>query len=464
MRDKVVLLTKDSRLIKELERILAENVEFATSSEIEKARGCDLVFLDVDSLGISGLNQLKNESFVIVITTQKSSRYLIESMTFGAFDCIFRPLERTKVLDSLARALGIKSEIKGKLFQFPGEVEGSSVTCAIVGNSPMLQEICKLIGQVGKVDVPVLITGESGTGKDLVAESIWKVSTRWEKPFVVINCAAIPETLLEAELFGHEKGAFTGATTSRTGKFEEADGGIIFLDEIGDMSISLQAKVLRVLQNGTFTRLGDNKEIKADIRIIAATNKDLEEMVREGKFREDLYFRINVVRIHLPALAERKEDIPLLMECFTRRYSTQIGKEIKGATKQFLDKLLEYDWPGNIRELENTIRKAIAFAKTPYLSSYDLDLNSPPTFAGLKDSSSFTEPLRSSVRNLLHSRRTNGNVYSQILKEAERILLEEALNASGWNRSKAARILGINRLTLRRKLEEYGLTFPKSLT
>jgi DNA-binding NtrC family response regulator len=464
MGNRVVLLTKDPRLIKELERILAGNTEFTTSSEIENARGADLVFLDVDSLGISGLSQLKNESFVITITSQKSSRYIIESMTFGAFDCIFRPLERTKVLDSLTRALGIKTEIKGKLFHFPGEVEGSSVTCAIVGNSPMLQEICKLIGQIGRVDVPVLITGESGTGKDLVAESIWKVSTRWEKPFVVINCAAIPETLLEAELFGHEKGAFTGATTSRIGKFEEADGGIIFLDEIGDMSIPLQAKVLRVLQNGTFTRLGDNREIKVDIRIIAATNKDLEEMVREGRFREDLYFRINVVRIHLPALSERKEDIPLLMECFTRRYSTQIGKEIKGTTKRFLDKLLEYDWPGNIRELENTIRKAIAFAKTPYLSSYDLDLNSPPAFTGIRNPSSFTEPLRSSVRNLLQSKRTNGNIYSQVLKEAERILLEEALSASGWNRSKAARILGINRLTLRRKLEEYGLSFPKNPT
>jgi DNA-binding NtrC family response regulator len=462
MKDKVVLLTKDSRLIKELERIPLEDVELTTYSEIEKARAADVVFLDVDSLGIGGLSTLKSESFVIIVTAERGARYLIESMTFGAFDCLFRPLDRSKVLETMGRALGIKSEIKGRLIQFPGEVERSSVTCAIVGNSPILQEICKLIGQVGRVDVPVLITGESGTGKELVAESIWKVSTRWEKPFVVINCAAIPETLLEAELFGYEKGAFTGATSSRIGKFEEADGGIIFLDEIGDMSLSLQAKVLRVLQSGTFNRLGDNKEIKVDIRVIAATNKDLEDLVREGKFREDLYFRINVVRIHLPALRERKEDIPLLMECFTRRYSAQMGKEIKGATSKFLDKLMEYDWPGNIRELENTVRKAIAFAKTPYLTSYDLNLKNPPSFTESKSSSSFAESLRSSVRSLLGSRRSNGNIYGQILKEAERILLEEALNASGWNRSKAARLLGINRLTLRRKLEEYNLTFPKS--
>ena len=463
MKGKVILLTKDTRVVKELDRVAAENFDFNAIDEIEKAQSADVVFLDVDSLGISGLNRLKNQSFVIVITAQKGARYLIESMTFGAFDCIFRPFDRSRVLEPLVRALGINSEIQGKVIKFLGEVEGNSVSCAIVGNSSMLQEVCKLIGQIGRVDVPVLITGESGTGKDLVAESIWKVSTRWEKPFVVINCAAIPETLLEAELFGYERGAFTGAATSRIGKFEEADGGVVFLDEIGDMSLSLQAKVLRVLQNGTFNRLGDNKEIKSDTRIIAATNKDLEELVAQGKFREDLYYRINVVRIYLPALKERKEDIPLLMECFTRRYSSQIGKEVKGATNKFVEKLVEYDWPGNVRELENTMRKAIAFTKTSYLTSYDLNLNNSVSLTEAKNPSVFTEPLRNSVKNLLNSKRSNGNVYSQILKEAEKILLEEALIASGWNRSKAARLLGINRLTLRRKLEEYNVTLPKSV-
>jgi DNA-binding NtrC family response regulator len=460
MKGRVHLLTKDPKLIKEIKGSIPDNVELSVSDEINYAKGADAILLDVDSLGISALSQLKNQSFIIIITAQKGARYLIESMTFGAFDCIFKPVERPTILETLDRALAIKSELQGNLIKFPGEIEGSSVTCAIVGNSPTLQEVCKLIGQVGRVEVPVLITGESGTGKDLVAESIWKVSTRWEKPFVVINCAAIPEALLEAELFGYEKGAFTGATSSRIGKFEEADGGIIFLDEIGDMSLSLQSKVLRVLQNGTFSRVGDNKEIKVDIRVIAATNQDLEQMVGQGKFREDLYFRINVVRIHLPSLRERKEDTTLLVECFTRRYSSQTGKDIKGVSKKFLDKLMEYDWPGNIRELENTIRKAIVFTKTPYLTSYDLSLNKQIPFQEMKETS-FTEPLRSAVRNLLRSRGKNGDVYSQILKEAERILLEEALNASLWNRSKAARLLGINRLTLRRKLEEFNLTLPK---
>ena len=462
MQGKVVLLSKDSKVLSELGRILGDKYDISKSSDIEDSLVAEVVFLDVDSIGISALNKVKEKSFVIVITAKKGTRYLIESMTFGAFDCIFRPLEGSKVIEILDRALGIRSETRAELFHFHGDIEDSSVTCAIVGDSPVLQEVCKLIGQVGRVDVPVLITGESGTGKDLVAESIWKVSTRWEKPFVVINCAAIPETLLEAELFGYEKGAFTGANSSRIGKFEEANGGIIFLDEIGDMSLSLQSKVLRVLQNRTFSRLGDNREKTVDIRIIASTNKDLESLVREELFREDLYFRINVVKIHLPALKERKEDIPLLVECFTSRYGSQIGKDIIGTTRRFLDMLMEYDWPGNIRELENTIRKAIAFTKTQYLSSYELNLEDSISFIQERSDISFIEPLRNTVRAMFNAKSDNGYIYSQIHRDVERILLEEALTSSGWNRSKAARLLGINRLTLRRKLEEYNITFPKS--
>jgi two-component system nitrogen regulation response regulator GlnG len=455
MTGKISILTEDQSLVKEIEDIIGGGA-VEVFSRPEDIREADVVLLDADTSGIKNLSRLKDKYFVIVITAEKGTRYLIESMTFGAFDCVFRPLKSSALAGSLERALGIRSEIKGHLVEFHGNTQGTSVTCAIVGDSPMLQEVCKLIGQVGRVDVPVLITGESGTGKELVAESVWKVSTRWEKPFVVLNCAAIPETLLEAELFGYEKGAFTGASSSRTGKFEEADGGIIFLDEIGDMPFLLQAKVLRVLQSGTFHRLGSNKEISVDVRIITATNKDLEKMVRDGKFREDLYFRINVVRIHLPALKERKEDIPLLCECFTRRHSTQIGKEIKGATSKFEKTLIEYDWPGNVRELENVIRKAIAFTKTPYLTSYDLDLKGRQQSVKPIHNISFKDALRSSVRSLLGSGHEE-NIYDMVVKEAEVVLLQEALDASGWNRSKAARTLGINRLTLRRKLEEYGI-------
>ena len=457
MTGRIGILTEDPNLAAEIEGAI-DFAKPAVFSKAEDVKDTDVLILDADTTGIACLSALKDDHFVIVVTEQRGTRYLIESMTFGAFDCIFRPFDDSGLGDSIKRALGISAELDESLTNFHVTAEGaSSVTCAIVGDSPMLQDVCKLIGQVGRVDVPVLITGESGTGKELVAESVWKVSTRWEKPFVVLNCAAIPEALLEAELFGYEKGAFTGASSARTGKFEEADGGTIFLDELGDMPLSLQAKVLRVLQSGTFHRLGSNKEISVDVRIISATNQNLDKMVKEGKFREDLFFRINVVRIHLPALRERRQDIPLLYECFTKRHSSQIGKEIKGVSSKFQKMLIEHDWPGNVRELENVIRKAIAFTKTPYLTSYDLDLG--PRIQSLEPSSgsvSYQDALRSSVKNLLGSD-GGEDVYGKIVKEAEVILLEEALQASGWNRSQAARVLGINRLTLRRKLEEYGI-------
>ncbi|NIQ07344.1 MAG: sigma-54-dependent Fis family transcriptional regulator [Candidatus Korarchaeota archaeon] len=459
MSTNITLYTQNSTLSEGVIQILGGLGDLSVESGISEPKRAEVSLLDVDSLGVGALNKLKENSFVIVITEEKGTRYLIESMTFGAFDCITDPLNNPKLAESVKRALGIDEELRGELLEFAGDVIGSSVSCAIVGDSPMLQEVCKLIGQVGRVDVPVLITGESGTGKELVAESIWKVSTRWEKPFVVLNCAAIPENLLEAELFGYEKGAFTGADSARTGKFEDADGGIMFLDEIGDMSLSLQAKVLRVIQSGTFHRLGSSKEISVNVRLITATNKNLEELVRIGRFREDLYFRINVVKIHLPPLKDRKEDIPLLMECLTRRHGSQAGKDIKGVTREFRDQLIQYDWPGNVRELENVIRKAIAFTKTEYLTSYDLELINRSVPLELQGTQSLTDTLRGSVRGMLSSDE-NENVYSKIVKEAEKILLEEALSASGWNRSKAARKLGINRLTLRRKLEEYNISFP----
>lgn len=456
--DKVAILSEDPVLISEVKELLSP-LELITVSDAGRVDGIDTVLLDIDSVGTGHLDTLKKKVFVIVITAEKGARHLLESMTFGAFDCVFRPVATSGLAESVNRAIGIKKELGGDVLNFTGEVEGSSVTCAIVGDSPMLQEVCKLIGQVGRVDVPVLVTGESGTGKELVAESTWKVSTRWENPFVVINCAAIPENLLEAELFGYEKGAFTGAESSRTGKFEEADGGIIFLDEIGDMSLAIQAKVLRVLQSGSFHRLGSTREISVDVRVITATNKNLEELVKEGKFREDLYFRINVVRIHLPALKDRKEDIPLLMECLTRRHSSLVRKEINGVTSKFRDRLMEYDWPGNVRELENAIRKAITFTKTPYLTSFDLEsahLNE--NRKTLKPPSTYTDSLQESVREMLQSKQL-GSVYENIIRESERIMLSEALEASGGNQSQAARMLGINRLTLRRKLEEYGIYY-----
>ena len=453
---KISLITKDSKLLSKIQTILKNKKNINNYDGVEGKIDSEIIILDVDTIGIGVLKKLKDRSLVIIITREKGSRYMIESMTFGAFDCLSIPLNEKKFSDSIERASGVVAEINSNTVQYSNEIEGTGVACAIVGDSPMLQEVCKLIGQMGRVDVPILITGESGTGKDLVAESIWQVSTRWEEPFVTINCAAIPEQLLEAELFGYQKGAFTGATSERVGKFEEANGGVIFLDEIGDMSLSLQAKILRVLQNGTFQKLGDNADIKVDIRVIAATNKDLRQLVREGKFREDLYFRINVVNLSLPPLRERKEDIPLLAECFIRRYSSQMGKEIVGVSKNFINELVTHEWPGNVRELENTIRKAMAFTKTKYLTSFDIDLEDNSAANQENIIKSFEHTVRSSVKDLLSSESVS-NIYRDLLKDAESIILEEAIKTSNGNRSKASRMLGINRLTLLRKLKEHNL-------
>jgi len=455
-RPTISLISKDSDLVVKIRKLLSEYDYLVYKDDLQENENADITMIDVDTVGLNELKKLKNNSLTIILTREKGSRYLIESMTFGAFDCLNIPVDEEKLNESLDRATHIKSEINRKLIEYTESVEGSGVTCAIVGNSPMLQEVCKLIGQMGRVDVPVLITGETGTGKDLVAESIWKVSNRWEKPFITINCAAIPEHLLEAELFGYAKGAFTGATSERIGKFEEASGGVIFMDEIGDMSLALQAKVLRVLQNGTFQRLGDNRDIKVNVRIIAATNKDMKQLVNTGKFREDLYFRINVVNMKLPSLRERKEDIPMLTECFIRRYSSQMGKEIHGVTSKFVDRLVGHEWPGNVRELENTIRKAIAFTKTDYLTSFDIDIEEPITQTFQLDGEAFEEHLKMRVRKLVQDEAAQ-NVYKDVLNDAENILLQEALKASKGNKSKAARTLGINRLTLIRKLKDFGL-------
>ncbi len=451
----ISVISEDKELFRYLKSVLSKYGMVRYFSNFDEDTVADITLLDVDNVGIGPLQRIKDKTFAIILTREKGSRYLIESMSFGAFDCLLLPCDKEGIEKTVSKAVGIKEEIQKDSKEFSKNPESAGVTCAIVGNSPILQEVCKLIGQMGRVDVPVLITGESGTGKDLVAESIWKVSTRWEKPFITINCAAIPEHLLEAELFGYEKGAFTGATTSRVGKFEEADGGVIFMDEIGDMSLSLQAKVLRVLQNGTFQRLGGNKEIKVDIRIIAATNKDLKKLVREGRFREDLYFRINVVNVELPPLRERKEDIPMLSECFIRRYSSQMGKEIKGVTSKFLNKLLEYNWPGNVRELENTIRKAIAFSKVPYLTSYDIDLNNLITKDEYTEKISIEKSIRAKIKNLTSSQK--GNIYNTVIKEVEAALLKEAMESVRGNKSQASRLLGINRITLIRKLKELGI-------
>jgi two-component system nitrogen regulation response regulator GlnG len=321
-----------------------------------------------------------------------------------------------------------------------------------------MQNIYKLLGRVAKNDATVLIEGESGTGKELIAKAIHYHSPRWQGPFVALNCSAIPRELLESELFGFERGAFTGAIERRTGKFEQAAGGTLFLDEVADMPLELQAKLLRVLQEREFTRVGGRESQRTDVRIVAATNQELARAVRAGRFREDLYFRLNVVPIHLPPLRERKSDIPELIRFFIAKINRDLGTEMTGIAPAAEAMLLQYSWPGNVRELENSLVRASVLAPGRTLMPTDFALAeaTPPQTNG----DSLAEVVRRRTRNQFeaHGERDPVDVYATLLMEFERPLLEATLERTNGNQVRAAQILGINRNTLRKKLTQLGLT------
>lgn len=318
------------------------------------------------------------------------------------------------------------------------ELKGHYSLSNIISVSERMQDVIKTSLKVAKSKATVLLRGESGTGKELLAKAIHYESQRVKGPFIAVNCAAIPENLLEAELFGYEKGAFTGAVVSKPGKFELADRGTLFLDEIGDLSISLQAKLLRILQEQSFERLGGTKTIKVDVRIIAATNRDLEDMVKKGLFREDLYWRLNVVPVFLPPLRERKEDIPVLIEYFLKRFNREYGKKVS-FTSEALERLINYSWPGNIRELENTIERMVILAEKDHISEHDLPMFITQTLR--------SEPVKSSLNKSLVAE----------LQEIEKRRIEDALRMSNYNQAEAARILGISQRQIGYKIKKYGI-------
>ncbi|MEQ8224621.1 MAG: sigma-54 dependent transcriptional regulator [Candidatus Eremiobacterota bacterium] len=327
----------------------------------------NLIITDLKMPKVDGMKLLKRIKEmdqtlpVIVITAYGTSSTAIDAMKHGAYDYITKPFDLDEVLLTVKRALSheaLAMEVKS----LKDELSEKYRIDNIIGNSSQMQEIYKTIGRIAESKATVLIQGESGTGKELVANAVHYNSLRKSGPFIKMNCAALPETLLESELFGHEKGSFTGAVTARRGKFEAAHGGTIFLDEIGEMSPMLQSKLLRILQDQTFDRIGGNQSITVDVRVIAATNKNLEEEVKKGKFREDLYYRLNVVFIQIPPLRNRKEDVIPLIEYFLRKYSSEVKSETIGISKAVVDILLNYDWPGNVRELENVIERSIVFS------------------------------------------------------------------------------------------------------
>jgi nitrogen regulation protein NR(I) len=464
-----ILIVDDDKSIRySLKRILEENFSILTAQNGEeglirmKESSPDLIIMDIKMPGRSGIEVLREmksidpKSLVILMTAYGTTETAIEAMKFGAFDYILKPFPIPQMKDLVQKAIALRKLMKEEVSYAP-EPDQQKEEEQIVGSSPKMQEIYKMIGQVAPSDVTVLLRGESGTGKELMARAIYHHSLRSSYPFLPINCAAIPDTLLESELFGHEKGAFTGATSRRIGKLEQCQGGTIFLDEIGDMSLSTQAKLLRILQEKTFERLGGRETIRVDVRFIVATNKDLEEGMARGEFREDLYYRLNVVSIRVPPLRERKEDIPGLISYFLKKFNRELKRKVIGITPGAMEKITFYGWPGNVRQLENVLKRAMLLCQGEWILDDQLLLEveerreaeavgERKTFEDLLDSlfSELTEA--SSVREDL-----------DMVSAVEKGLIIRALQKTNGNQVQAASLLGINRSTLRGKMDRYHI-------
>lgn len=436
----------------------ASNADEAIAS-FKKERP-SLVILDIEMPGRDGIQVLKElkeispKTPVIIITAYGSGDRVIKAMKYGAYEYIEKPFDIPRLMVVIEEALknSVSEEEPTTLEPFKRKLPPIKNEEVLVGESTAIKEVFKLIGRVATSDASILIVGESGTGKELVARAIHNYSDRAAKQFIAINCAAIPENLLESELFGYEKGAFTGADKQKMGKFEEANGGTLFLDEIGDMSLSLQAKLLRILQEGTLERLGGNKTLKVDARIVAATNRNLENDILSKAFREDLYYRLKVITISLPPLRMRKEDIPLLTRHFLRRHSSGIKGESISLHPDSMKQLLDYNWPGNIRELENVIKRAVILAKGSIISP---DL----LFEGVERQVLQSSPERSRLSAYLNPNITasEGDVYKLAIEEFERDLIKWALTKTGGNQVQTAKLLGISRVMLHERIEKFKL-------
>ncbi len=428
----------------------------------------DLAILDIKMPDISGLDLLslfreqQPEMLVIIMTAESTMKNAVEAMKRGAYDYITKPFD-LDALDAIILKAQKASTASAEIQRLKEELKDHyHLDRAIIGKSKPMQEIYKVLGRVAPADVTVLITGESGTGKELVARAIHFNSPRLGKSFLALNCAAIPSELLESELFGYEKGAFTGATERKIGKFEQASGGTLFLDEIGDMPLDLQAKLLRVLQEKEITRTGGNTAIPVDVRIVAATNQNLEEKVRHKQFREDLYYRLNVVPINIPPLRERRNDIPLLVEYFLSRLPKELNVSVLGCTGEALELLKSHDWPGNVRELENTLRRAALLSSDQFLSPGDF-----PDLVPQATGKETDESLEALIANKLRATFAQmdvqelNNLYEMVLFQMERPLIRIILEKTRYNQVRAAEILGINRNTLRKKIQTLEVDVKK---
>ncbi len=460
-----ILVVDDQKGVRySFKKILGEaGYEVATASSGEEAIELtaksepDLIFMDVKMPGMDGLETLKRlkemnpKLLVIMMTAYSTTEKAITAMELGAYDYLTKPFDNRRLTEIIKKAL----EVRKKMFcpVAVDETEYEMEHERIVGSSSAMLEIFKKIGQIAGSDMTALLRGESGTGKELIARAIYNHSPRADKYFLVVNCAAIPDTLLESELFGHERGAFTGADTKRIGRFEQCHGGTLFLDEIGDMPLALQAKILRVLQDGSFTRLGSTEPLKCNVRIIAATNKSLEEMLKQGKFREDLYYRLNVISLHIPPLRERREDIKDLAQHFLSVFNKELNKDKKGISADTLKIFEEYHWPGNVRELENVMHRAMVLCQKDYISHECC--TGLPVAEGMGKPAAVMENYLLKAINSIFSY-SGGSIYQDFLSTAEMLLIKKAIEITHGNQVQAAKLLGISRNTLRRKLEEGG--------
>ena len=466
---KILIIDDDDQLRISFSKLLTEenyDVVSAASGEagleIVNTTSLDLVILDVRLPGMNGLETFKEIKKIdatlptIIVTAFGTTDTAIEATKAGAFDYLLKPFDIPEMLNLITQAIDA-----GYCMRTPVHVDAEPANYspnAIVGQSPGMQKVYKTIGRVAQTDATVLIQGESGTGKELVSRAVYQHGIRSDKNLSIINCVAIPENLLESELFGFEKGAFTGAARRHIGKIEQADGGTVFLDEIGDMPISIQAKILRLLQERCIERLGGDETIPVDVRIIAATNRDLKAAIAQGLFREDLYFRLKVVTIELPPLRDRLEDIHPLTAHYLERFSHELKIDNPGIREEALDLLKKYEWPGNVRELANLIHKALIFNRGNPLSVNDLSqiIRKQETAGDASQDSNQEETIRQWVHTCL-SHPSGDHSFEFFSDTICAMAVEEALKISNGNRSQAARLLDISRPTLHAKIDKYGI-------
>ncbi len=462
----ILIVDDDPQLRQSFEKLLKQEghqVRTASSGEagvVAVSQSTpDLVIMDMRMSGLTGLEAFRlmlddaPRLTVIIMTAFSTTETAIEATKMGAYDYILKPFDIPEMLALIRQAL--ETAKRSKEYAEPQQHLTSPIN-QLVGSGRAMQEVYKAIGRVAATDALVLIRGESGTGKELVAQAIHKHSLRHDKPFVTINCVAIPDTLLESELFGYEKGAFTGANSSRVGRIEQAAGGTVFLDEIGDMPLNIQAKILRLLQEKQFERLGGGSSISADVRILAATNMDLEKGVASGQFREDLYYRLNVVTIALPLLRRRNGDVFELADHFLDHLSAEMEMVNPGLDEDGKEFLSTHDWPGNVRELSNTIQKALIFNRGAPITREELTQAIGQSSDRNNSADSFEQAFRAEIRRVI-TKHAGENGFELLMDYTGRLVVGEALKITDGNRTRAAKLLGMTRPTLTARIEKYGL-------